>query len=483
MDWQTIAVIATLVSTVTGLVALTELFVSKRRAGTEKTRESFAVEGSQTESGDGGDTETVFLSSLPPTSPDLFGRDADLAALDSAWESPHTNVVSIIGLGGIGKTAIVTVWLNRMGLDGYRGAERVYGWSSYTQGAAAGTQTSADAFLAAALKWFGDTNPDEGSPPDKGLRLARLVRKHRTLLVLDGLEPLQYPPGERTGQLKDSGLRSLLRELARHNAGLCVLTSKLAIDGLKDFAGSQTLGIELESLSRESGIDLLRSLGVGGESDELGQAVHEYEGHALALTLLGRYLATVYRGDIRQREHIPSLPKIRKVAEGEGLHARRIMESYEAWFDGRIELSAIRLMGLFDRPVDERAFETLIAEPGIEGLTAPKRSLLVRVARPRIGPSSAWTTLSHADRQVALSNLRAVGLLAEPDPSDPNTLETHPLVRKILWREAQGGKPRRLAESPRAPIQVLPVCAREGVSRHYRGNGTTFCRNPPRLRG
>jgi hypothetical protein len=29
----------------------------------------------------------------------------------------------------------------------------------------------------------------------KGERLANLVARRRTLLVLDGLEPLQYPPG------------------------------------------------------------------------------------------------------------------------------------------------------------------------------------------------------------------------------------------------------------------------------------------------
>jgi len=50
--------------------------------------------------------------------------------------------------------------------------------------------TSADLFFSEALTWFGDPDPVKGSPWDKGARLADLIRKKKTLLVLDGLEPL-----------------------------------------------------------------------------------------------------------------------------------------------------------------------------------------------------------------------------------------------------------------------------------------------------
>ena len=63
-----------------------------------------------------------------------------------------------------------------------RGAERVFGWSFYSQGAAEGRQVSADQFIAAALTWFGDEDPIKGSPWDKGERLAELIKQQRTLL-------------------------------------------------------------------------------------------------------------------------------------------------------------------------------------------------------------------------------------------------------------------------------------------------------------
>jgi hypothetical protein len=50
----------------------------------------------------------------------------------------------------------------------------------------------------------------------KGQRLGRLVGQRRGLLILDGLEPLQYAPTAPTpGELKDQGLAALLKGLAR----------------------------------------------------------------------------------------------------------------------------------------------------------------------------------------------------------------------------------------------------------------------------
>jgi len=159
--------------------------------------------------------DKISLAKLPSTSPDLFGREDRLKQLDDAWNDPNINVLSLVAWGGVGKTALVNKWISNLAKDNYRGAERVYGWSFYSQGAAEGRQVSADQFIAAALTWFGDPNPNEGSAWDKGERLAELIKGQRTLLILDGLEPLQSPPPVETGKIKDPGLTSLLRELAR----------------------------------------------------------------------------------------------------------------------------------------------------------------------------------------------------------------------------------------------------------------------------
>lgn len=361
----------------------------------------------------------IQLAKLPSTSPALFGREKELASLDATWENPQTNIVNLVAWGGVGKTALVNKWLLQMGKDNYRGAQCVYGWSFYSQGAAEGKQASADQFIASALEWFGDPDPTKGSPWDKGERLAELIRNQRTLLILDGLEPLQHPPGELGGRLKDAGLQSLLRELARHNQGLCILTTRLEVDDLKEFNGTSMETIELTNLSPEAGVELLRNLGVIGPDEELKKAVEEFGGHALALTLLGSYLVVAYKGDIRHRDKVPKLMREKK----QGGHAIRVMESYERWFADKPELDILRIMGLFDRPAPGGAIEALKAKPAIGGLTTELQKL------------------SHEDWQYAVDNLRTAKLLAPEDKNSPDTLDAHPLIREHFGEKLKNSNP------------------------------------------
>jgi hypothetical protein len=111
----------------------------------------------------------------------------------------------------------------------------VFGWSFYRQGTSGGA-SSGDEFLDAALAWFGDPDPRVGTAWEKGERLATLIARRRTLLILDGLEPLQSPPGPREGRLREPSLQALLRELAAFNVGLCVITTRVAVADLAQYA-------------------------------------------------------------------------------------------------------------------------------------------------------------------------------------------------------------------------------------------------------
>ena len=86
----------------------------------------------------------------------------------------------------------------------------------------------------------------------------------RTLLVLDGLEPLQNPPGPQEGRLREPSLQAFLRELAAFNTGLCAITTRTPVADLVDFERSSALRRELEHLSSDAGAKVLRALGVKG---------------------------------------------------------------------------------------------------------------------------------------------------------------------------------------------------------------------------
>ena len=343
----------------------------------------------------------------------MFGREEDIAFLDDAWTNQDVNVVTIVAWAGVGKSTLVNHWLRRMATDHYRSAELVFGWSFYRQGSSGGT-ASEDEFLDAALTWFGDPDPRLGTAWEKGGRLAKLVAHRRTLLVLDGLEPLQNPPGPREGRIREPAIQALLRELAAFNTGLCVITTRTPVADIADHERTSARRCDLEQLSSDAGAKLLEALGVKGAEAELRNASNEFSGHSFALTLLGSYLTDAFSGDIRRRSEVSGhlAHDVRQ-----GAHARKVMESYQTWLGESPELSVLRMLGLFDRPADEKALGVLLKSPAIPGLTESLTDL-----RPTV-----WRTI--------LARLRRARLLAGEDPHNPGQLDTHPLVREYFGEQ------------------------------------------------
>jgi tRNA A-37 threonylcarbamoyl transferase component Bud32/predicted ATPase len=355
----------------------------------------------------------ISVARLPVTGSDVFGREEDIAFLDEAWANQQVNVVTIVAWAGVGKSTLVNHWLRRVATEHYRSAQLVFGWSFYRQGSS-GETSSADEFLDATLTWFGDPDPRLGTGWEKGERLAKLIAHRRTLLVLDGLEPLQNPPGPQEGRVREPSLQALLRELAAFNMGLCVITTRTPVADVADREGTSALRRDLEQLSSDAGAKLLRTLGVKGDDAELRSASNEFSGHSLALTLLGSYLTDAYNGNIRCRGEASG-----HLAQDvrQGVHARKVMDSYQNWFGEGPEVSVLRMLGLFDRPADEKAVGALLKPPAIPGLT------------------ESLTGLSPTEWRTILARLRRARLLAGEDPHDPAHLDTHPLVREYFGEQ------------------------------------------------
>src|SRR5262249_55626370 len=226
--------------------------------------------------------------------------------------------------------------------------------------------------------------------------------------------PLQNPPGSQEGRLREPSLQALLRELAAFSKGLCVITTRLPVADIADHERTSALRRDLDQLSSDAGAKLLQALGVKGSEAELRSASDEFGGHCLALTLLGSYLTDAFDGDIRRRKEV-SEHLAHDVRQG--AHARKVMESYQNWFGEGPELSVLRMLGLFDRPADEKALEALLKPPAIRGVTEPLVNLEL----------SEWRTI--------LGRLRRARLLEGEDPRDPGHLDTHPLVREYFGEQ------------------------------------------------
>lgn len=374
----------------------------------------------------GASRRVIDIDRLPGTPfKRLAGRDADLALLDAAFAADsRVKILSIVGWGGSGKTALLNAWLRRIQSEGYCDAEAVLGWSFYNQGTQEHTASS-DLFLSWALACLGAGVGLVG-PTARGEALAHLLQERRVLLILDGVEALQHGPGTRLGDLKDLGFRTLLRRFAadvpRTQGSLVLLTSRVAVSDIaiwEEPGGSAGLH-RLTSLSREAGADLLRDNGVHGIGThaelQLQDASQEFGGHPLALSLLAAFLAQRFGGDVRSRDRIGALlPEDAAIAD-EHLHghARRVMRSIQTgWLSGEPVFHAImELVGLFDRPATPDCLAALLEDGGVPGL------------------SERLAGLSHQVWSAAVARLRKANLLLPPGDGPERSLDAHPLVRE-----------------------------------------------------
>lgn len=413
------------------------------------TPSTFPVHENKPPQSTGGvQTLSLFLEYLPLSTEEVFGRESEIQILDTAWNVGRPQIITLVGLDGMGKTAVISHWLKRMQAERYRGAERVLGWSF---SALQGRETSADEFLVYALNACGDPEPDKGSPWNKGRRLARAINTKRTVLTLENVDALQYLDGEMQGRFKDPGLKVLLHELSRLNSGLCIITTSRIIKDFTHHAETDMQHITLSSLSPDSGARLLRSCGVTGPSDAIKHVVRNFDGHPLTLMLLGGYLSFTHRGDIRKIDINAPLNKTGSADR----HVRRVVDAFTIWLQRKPELDILFMMSLFDRfvetevtnaPYHNGLLEALLQPPAIKGLT------------------EYVYECSREDWQSAITHLQSLHLLTENAilrdascdavgdeavmPELRRVFGCHPLVREYFaeqlrrrlpgsWQEAQ----------------------------------------------
>lgn len=339
------------------------------------------------------------LTHLPEVfATELFGRERELKSLHSYWDDPSVRLVVLGAMGGAGKTALAMRFVERL-LDQpkHAGAEAAFAWSFYSQGASDQRQSSSDPFFDAAFRFFGAARPPIDAHA-KGTELAKLIQKRRTLLFLDGLEPLQYATpvkGQKSGsgRLRDKAVEALLEALAGESAGLCLITTRQPLK-----VRSEPTSVKHEPLKRlplMAGVALLLANGVepshrdkpmpsraalqkalgdpkdpnkrlpddydaphaagaavpSGVARDLVRAVEELRGHALALTLVARLLAENHRGDIRRIDLLPPIDRQAEEAGDPDEHDYRdpfrVMRMIEFGL-----IREIRALGKESRPAD-----------------------------------------------------------------------------------------------------------------------------------
>lgn len=396
----------------------------------------------------------VNIERLPRTSrqAELIGREQELALLDLAAAQRRTTVLSLIAWGGVGKTVLIQHWLERLDRENWFDFSRVYAWSFHSQGTTEDQEASEELFLANALTWFGVPHDPAAPAWEKGRLLAEALENERALLILDGIEPLQYPPGPLAGSLRAPGLRELLSRMAnrkRERGSLCVLMARETVADLNEFQGSQSspervVHLQLANLTDRAGAVLLWHSGarfagpveIPPEDPELRSVSREVDGHALTLTLLGRFLGRAHQGDIRRRDLVQFDKSDSSIQGG---HTFRMLAAFQQWFAsggqfGARRLAILRMLGLFDRPAEAHCVIALRRLPAIAGLTS---ALFMQ----GVNGADSIQPITEEDFNETVSFLVESGLLTSTPGRSvagkyARSLDCHPLIREYFAREA-----------------------------------------------
>src|SRR3989442_195253 len=225
--------------------------------------------------------------------PSFFGRQGELATLSEWVVQDHCRVVSVLGLGGIGKSALVVqamrVLAPHFDVVLFRSLRDAPPPEALLSSCRAVLAPEAQDFLHESLE----------------RRLSRLVaelRSLRVLLVLDNLEAL-LAEGEALGRLRPGyeGYGQLLEQVGHTGPQSCLLlTSREHPAALRALEGRRALvrSLRLAGLEASACAQLLGEHELVGSPEEYARLAALYAGNPLALSIVAETIADLFGGAI-----------------------------------------------------------------------------------------------------------------------------------------------------------------------------------------
>jgi len=228
-----------------------------------------------------------------PLGSDFFGREQELLQLTQWVREDRCQIVAILGIGGIGKTALSTAVARRVRHE----FEYVF-WRSLQNA------PSLRHILQQCLQCLsGQQRMIMSESIDEQLLLfMQYLQDHRCLLVLDNVESIMEM-GQRAGQYKrnyeDYGHLFRLLGTTQHQSCLLLTSREKPKEVvLRDGRSSAVRSLPLEGIESRTGREMLKDQALEGSEEHWQTLINRYSGNPLALKLVSEAISGLFGGDI-----------------------------------------------------------------------------------------------------------------------------------------------------------------------------------------
>src|ERR1700688_957245 len=173
----------------------------------------------------------IFFATAFPTTANLpIARESIETWLDKNVITRQVGLCVLTASGGSGKTTTLRNWISNKRDVLESRFQRVFLWSSYRQGQTA-EFISIDAFFEALVSFLRIRSRPADNTRTKMLACLEALRQKSILIVADGVEALQYPPGEdgsKVGRFKDNDAQEFLSAVADLTTTAIIVTSRIS---------------------------------------------------------------------------------------------------------------------------------------------------------------------------------------------------------------------------------------------------------------